>query len=142
MKKLYPLLFLALLWAGCSKDFLKRYDKRIIGTWELVDVDSRGIGGDTERLGFRDGSFVFSDDGILTYTDPETGVVYNGSWDINRITRRDGEVMRILDIHVTDFNTQESKSELFEEMEFTGTDRFKAFIHSGLHTYVFKFKRS
>jgi len=141
MKKFYPFLFLTLLVAGCSKDFLKRYDKRIIGSWDLADVDSRGIGGDTERLGFRDGRFVFSDEGRLSYTDPETGAVYTGSWDINRINAGDGEVLRVLDIHVTNFDTQESKSELFEEMQFTGTDRFKAYITSGLHTYVFKFKR-
>ncbi|RYY55321.1 MAG: hypothetical protein EOO09_10845 [Chitinophagaceae bacterium] len=141
MKKLYPLFLLTLLLSGCSKDFLKRYDKRIIGTWELYDVDRRGLGGDLDRLGFTGGSFVFAEDGRLTWTNPETGAVYTGVWDIDRIDNTEGSAIRIMNIHVTNFSTQETRSELFEEMQFTGTDRFKAFIYSGLHRYVFRFRR-
>lgn len=141
MKKLYPLLFVAFLLSGCSKDFLKRYDKRIIGTWELFDVDRRGLGGDIDRLGFTGGSFVFSDNGRLTWTDPETGELYEGVWDIDRINNTEGSNIRIMSIHVTNYDTQETRSELFEEIQFTGTNRFRAYIYSGLHRYVFRFRR-
>src|SRR4051812_19974427 len=98
MKKLYPFLVAVLLTVGCSKDFLKRYDRRIIGTWDLVDVDNNGQLGSTNGLPFRDGRFVFSDEGSLTYTDPGTGAVYDGSWDLNRVDEREGRVIRILSI--------------------------------------------
>ncbi|MET0635407.1 MAG: hypothetical protein ABWZ25_05240 [Chitinophagaceae bacterium] len=141
MKQIYPLLFAAVLTTGCSKDVFKRYDKRIIGTWELVDVDNRGIGGDQDRLPFRGGTFTFSGNGDLTYIDPETGTVFNGDWNLDRLDNNDDEVIRVLSIHAVDFNTQAFKSELFEDVRFTGTNRFNAFIYSGLHVYVFRFRR-
>lgn len=80
MKKLYSFLLFSLLITGCSKDFFKAYEDRLIGTWELVDVNRRGIGGNTFALPFRYGSFTFMHGGILNYTD-ENGVLYKGSWD-------------------------------------------------------------
>ena len=140
MKYFYLLAFAALLTAGCSKDFLKRYDRRIIGTWDLIDVDSRGIGGNTQHLPFRNGTFVFSDQGQLAYTDP-TGIAFNGYWEINKNTRQNDETIRTLVVNATNFTTQEVRYEFFENMQFTGTNRFSAYIYSGAHTYVFRFRR-
>jgi len=69
MKKLYflSLLFPTLLFWGCSKDFLKRYEDRIEGSWQLTDVDRLGWGGSTSGVVFRDGLFTFSDNGKLEY---------------------------------------------------------------------------
>ena len=52
MNKHYTLiLLLAFSLAACSKDFLKPYEDRIEGgTWELHDVDRRGIGGGYDPL--------------------------------------------------------------------------------------------
>ena len=133
-----------ILLPSCSKDFLKRYDKRIPGTWDLIDVDSKGIGGDTERLPFRNGTFVFSEDGDMTYTDP-SGETYEGTWDINKLNGRSNgrgnDVTRIFTLYGVNFTTEEIRSEQFEQMEFTGTNRFRAYIYSGAHVYVFRFKR-
>ena len=69
--------------AGCSKDFLKSYDERILGTWQLTDVDRVGFGGNTANLPFTGGTFNFKDGGVLIFTDP-SGTVFNGTWDIEK----------------------------------------------------------
>ena len=141
MKKLYPFLVCSLfLAAGCSKDFLKSYEDRIEGTWQLVDVDRQGFGGSISNLPFQDGEFTFSEGGGFTYTNG-AGNVYKGSWDIDRDWIRDDERIRSLSIVAVDFNSQEVRSENFDEMRFTGTNRFNAYIYSGAHTYVFRFRR-
>ena len=141
MKKIYftfiPLTFFLL--AGCSKDFLKRYEKRLPGgTWELYDVNNFGIGSGYSP-GFTSGRFVFESNGDLTYTS-NNGDVYFGSWDIRRNYQGD-EQQQSLFITVVDSQTQHVISEYFNDMQFTGTNRFKAFIYSGSRTYTCKFKR-
>ena len=129
-----------LLLSGCSKDFLKSYDKRIIGTWEITDVDRVGIGGSTSNLPFRDGTFTFNEDGSATYTST-AGVLYKGSWDIDKKNIDDENVRRSLQVTVVDFVSQRILTEYYDDMNFTGTNRFKANIISSFHTYVTRFRR-
>ncbi len=156
MKKLYltPFLLLTLIFStGCSKDFLKRYDKRIQGTWQLVDVDRIGWGGGTSSVPFREGTFTFSEDGQLEYVN-SAGEIYQGAWDIRRnwvrnqcYTNEDGysdcDDRYVHSMHITavNFTTQEVRTEYFDEMIFTGTNRFKAYVYSGSRSYVFRFRR-
>jgi hypothetical protein len=130
------LLFIIL--TGCSKDFLKRYDKRIIGTWKVTDIDGYGLGGSLSLPFPEQGIFTFSDDGQLTYS--YSGTTYQGSWDIRKEQRED-ETINSLHLTAIDFTNQEVRTEYFNEMRFTSTDRFKAFIYSGLKTYVYHFVR-
>jgi hypothetical protein len=141
MKKLYLTLIpiLLLFIAGCSKDFLKSYDKRITGgTWELYDVNSFGLGSRYSPA-FTSGRFNFESSGQLTYTSDQ-GQEYEGSWDIRRDWQQDDQVQSLF-ITVINFQTQEVLSEYFDDLQFTGTDRFRAQIISGGRTYTFKFKR-
>jgi hypothetical protein len=155
MKKLYflSLLLPTLLFSGCSKDFLKRYEDRIEGTWQLTDVDRLGWGGSTGDVVFRDGLFTFSDNGKLEYVST-SGQVYHGSWDMRRewvrgncYTNEDGysecndRYVRSMHITAVDFATQEIRSDYFNEIVFTSTNRFKAYIYSGSRNYVFRFRR-
>ncbi len=153
MKKIYCFVLLSIFIAGCSKDVLKRYEKRIEGVWQLVDVDRVGIGGSTSNVTFSDGQFTFSRDGQLKYTD-NAGNAYNGSWDIRREWRRgscntddngnrncDDKQVKTLRITAINFTSQDVKTEYFDEMVFTGTNRFNAYVYSGFHTYVFRFRR-
>jgi hypothetical protein len=141
MKKLYftGMIFSFTILAGCSKDFLKSYDKRIIGTWQITDVDRVGIGGNTDNLTFRDGTFVFADDGNVTYTNT-AGVVFKGTWDIDKKQIDDNE-RRSLQIAVVDYTTQRLLTEYYDDMNFTGTNKFKANVISTFHTYVTRFRR-
>lgn len=155
MKKLYSIPFVLLtliFFTGCSKDFLKRYDKRIQGTWQLVNVDRIG-GGSTASVPFREGTFTFAEDGQLEYIN-STGNIYQGAWDIRRdwvrnqcYTNEDGDYdcddRYVHSMHVTavDFTTQEVRSAYFDEVLFTGTNRFKAYIYTGTRSYVFRFRR-
>lgn len=141
MTKIYTS-FLALslcIVSGCSKDFLKSYDDRIIGTWQITDVNKFGFGGDIDNLPFRDGSFTFSKDGSMTYTS-STGAVYNGTWDIQKKTI-DDNVYRSLQITAVNFSTQKVLGEYYDDINFTGTDHIRARIISGAHTYVTHLKR-
>ena len=124
---------------GCSKDFLKSYDRRIVGTWRIADIDRYGFSG-SDNLPFNEnGRLTFSDDGQVTYE--YEGVVFRGSWDIIRHRRNDDALDYALQLTVIDFSGQRVLSEYFNDMQFTGTDRFTAFIEYGTRTYVYRFKR-
>ena len=155
MKKFYffSILVFPILFFGCSKDFLKRYEDRIEGRWQLTDVDRIGLGGSTSSVSFRDGFFTFSDNGQLEYIN-NSGQTYQGSWDMRRdwvrgrcYTNEDGRrecndrYVRSMNITAINFTTQDIRSEYFDEITFTATNRFKAYIYSGTRSYVFRFRR-
>ena len=143
MNKHYTLIFLSVfslfLVAGCSKDFLKPYEDRVEGgTWDLHDIDRQGIGGGYDPQ-FTGGRFEFLPGGELFYTD-EAGNQYEGSWSIRKYNAENGRV-RTLSLTAIDFNNQRVLSEDFDDMQFSGTDRFRAYVYTGNRTYVFRFKR-
>jgi hypothetical protein len=154
MKKIYlailiPITFIISL--GCSKDVLRNYEDRIEGTWRLDDVDRIGFG--SSSLPFKEGRFIFSPNGKLEYID-RAGVLYDGSWDMHRRVIRgncdtdnnghrqcDDRNVRTLQITAIDFQTRDIRTEYFDEIVFTGANRFKAYVHLTGRTYVFRFRR-
>src|SRR5688572_25175112 len=141
MKKIYIAFIpvLIILIAACSKDFLKSYDRRITGgTWELYDVNNFGLGS-RYNSPFSSGKFTFESSGDVTYVNDQ-GEVYTGSWDIRDSWQGDNR-QQTLFVSVLNFQTQDMITEYFDDMQFTGTNRFKAFVYSGGRTYTFKFKR-
>ena len=143
MKKLYTTtiaLSTLFLFNSCTKD----YTERIIGTWELTDVDRNGWGGSTSNLPFRDGKFEFNEGGGMVYTN-SSGAIYKGSWDIREERTYDANgntrYVRSLEITAINFTTQEVRTEFFNEMQFRSNDKFKAYVYSGSNTYVFRFER-
>ena len=141
MKKIYTISIVLsfVVFLGCSKDFLKKYDKRIIGTWEIADVNRVGLGGNIDNLPFRDGTFIFNEDGSLQYINT-SGDVYEGHWDITKKIINE-ETLRSLEITAIDFTSQRVFTESYDDMNFVGTDHFKANINSGFHAYVTHFRR-
>ena len=144
MKKIYTPVFVLsfLLLAGCSKDFLKSYDDRIVGTWQITDINKVGIGGSTSSLPFRDGSFSFMKDGSMTFTS-SSGEVFKGTWDIQKKVMNDdnSSVYHSLQITAVNFNTQQVLGEYYDDINFTGTNHIKARIISGAHSYITHLKR-
>ena len=142
MKKIYStsLLISLLFFSGCSKDILKSYDERIIGDWQITEVNRVGFGGNTDNLPFKDGTFTFKRDGSLTYIN-STGAVYKGSWEIVKKWYDEEDVRRSLQITAVDFTNQNFLSEYYDDMNFTGTNHFKANIIKNFHTYVTHFRR-
>lgn len=153
MKKLYSLsilLVVLIFFTGCSKDILKPYDDRIEGVWELTDVDKVGWG--STNLNFTSGRFTFYGNGRAEYEDGYGGF-YEGRWDIrsrsipncyvdeNGNSVCDGRYVSTLSVNVTDFVTHDVRSEYFDEIIFTGTNQFKAYIYDDGRTYVFRFRR-
>ena len=142
MKKIYTdsFIFSLLVFFSCSTDFLKSYDKRIIGTWELRDINTTGFGGNADNLPFREGQFIFNADGTMTYTNA-SGTIYQGQWDIVK-KNIDGEnVYRSLLVSVTDFSAQHTLTEYYDDMNFRSTDHFVAKVVSGWYTYITHFRR-
>src|SRR5687767_4575613 len=134
MKKLYLVCIPALLIIGsCSKDFLKSYDRRLPGgTWELYDVNNSGLGS-RNNAPFTSCKFTFESSGDATYVNDQ-GDVYTGSWDIRNSWQGDDRQQTLL-VSVLNFQTQDMITEYFDDMQFTGTNRFKAFIYAGGRTY-------
>jgi hypothetical protein len=134
------MVFSIFLLTGCSKDFLKPYDDRIIGTWRISEVNRVGIGGNTDKLSFRDGTFTFNNDGSLVYTN-SSGAEFTGHWNIQKKYYNDNDVKRSLEITAVDFINQQVLGEYYDDMVFRGTNHFKAKVFSGLTTYVTHFRR-
>ena len=141
MKNLYTagILLFSVLSFGCSKDFLKKYDERVIGTWRISDIDRFGLGGNIRNLAFQEGTFTFTDGGNVTYINA-SNVSFRGHWDISKKMVND-QTVRGLEISVADFTNQVVLSEYYDDMNFAGTDHFKTTINSGAHSYVTHFRR-
>ena len=139
MKKLYVASAVLFMLAGCSKDFLKSYDRRIVGSWYISQVNRVGICGNFEELAFREGTFTFNRDGTLTFTDG-SGNVSTGSWDIQK-RNINNEVIRTFQITTVDFNTQQVRSEFYDDMNFRSTDHFVAKINNPFRSFVTHFRR-
>lgn len=139
MKKVYLFLLPVIIFSSCSKDFLKSYDDRVVGTWRISEVNRVGLGGDASGVAFREGTFQFNNDGTLTYTDA-AGNVSSGTWDIRK-RNVNHDVIRTLQITAVDFNSQLVKAEFYDEMHFRSTNHFVAKINNTLRTFVTHFRR-
>ena len=149
MKKVYSYLLIPLIliiFTGCSKDIFNNYEDRIEGTWRLDDIDRIGFG--NAYLSFSEGRFTFLEPGKLEYTD-RFGGLYHGSWEIrNQVFRGncdEGDCsdrnVKSLSITAIDFDTRDVKTEHFDEIKFTSTHRFNAYLYLNNTTYVFRFLR-
>jgi hypothetical protein len=141
MKRVYTfsILFFCLFLCTCSKDFLKSYDKRIVGTWRITDINRIGFGGNTSNLPFERGTFTFHSNGTLEYVNSSNGV-FKGSWDI--INRKIGEEnVNALQITAINFTTQEVLSQYYDDMLFLSTNHFKTTINSTYLDYMTHFYR-
>jgi len=141
MKKTHVIgLFVAIFaLTNCSKDILKKYDKRIIGTWRIADVDRYGLGGNIDNLPFIDGSITFNEDGTLSYVNSSNST-FTGTWDIVKKTTDNGTVHSLI-ITAVNYNSIEVLSQYYDDMNFTGTDRFRATAVAQFHSYVTIFRR-
>jgi hypothetical protein len=141
MKKIYTIGVLAIIFLsyGCSKDFLKSYDKRIVGTWNIDYVNVIGLGGNASNLPFNNGTITFYSNGSLEYSN-SANRIFKGNWDIVKKTR-DDQTVRSLQVTAVDYTSHEVLTQYYDDMNFTGTNRFKATISSSFHSYVTHFSR-
>jgi hypothetical protein len=135
----FALILLPVIFAGCSKDFLKSYDKRIVGTWRIDDVDRFGLGGSTSQLPFVNGSITFFENGTLDYTN-SANEKFTGTWELSKKITNE-KTVHGLQITAVDFSNQHVLSEYYDDMQFMSTNHFKANIVSTFHTYVTHFRR-
>jgi hypothetical protein len=139
MKKLYASLLLVTLFSGCSKDILKPYDERIIGSWRITEIDRVGIGGSTSNLPFREGTMTFEAGRTLTYVN--SSGTYQGTWDLVKKYPDEEEVQRSLQVTAVDFTGRSVLAEYYDDISFRSTDHFVATKQSGTHTYITHFRR-
>jgi hypothetical protein len=141
VKKIIILIALSSLYLiyGCSKDILKSYDKRIIGTWEITNARNYGFGGNIDNLPFTSGTFTFYENGTLDYVN-STNATYKGNWDIVK-KRINDQPVHNLHITAVDFTNQQVLAEYYDDIDFVSTNHFKASITATFHNYVTHFKR-
>lgn len=141
MKYLYSsLLLIAVVFtlSSCTKkSWLRPYDDRIEGSWEITDVYKTGFG--NTNLAFDGGLFTFYGSGRLAYEDGYGGY-YEGDWDFRNINTGDGTI-KTLKVYCVDHVNGDVLGEFFDEVVFTGTNRFEAYIYDGPRTYTYKFRR-
>jgi hypothetical protein len=112
-----------------------------------------GIGGNYSPE-VRSGTFIFFGNGDFEYQD-DSGSIYQGAWDVYKEWMRGGcqvdengnsscddRYVRRLKVAASDVNTGDVMAEFFDEIVFTGTNKFKAFVYAGSRTYIFHFKRN
>lgn len=140
MKNIY--FFIAIFFiTGCSKDLLKRYEKRIVGSWSITDVKRTGIGGSAVDLPFKEGAQIdFFEDHTLIYRSP-AGEIYEGNWDIQKEYNDEDDIDRGLQLTAVDFGNQKVITEYYNDMNFRGSDHFIAFVNSGIQSYSTHFRR-
>ncbi len=141
MKNIYPLIFIALtvFSSSCSKDFLKKYEDRIVGTWSITKVKRTSIGGSSSRLPFQNGSFTFNEDGSLQYKN-SGNKIYTGTWKIVK-KYEDDKTLHSLQIAVADFSNQEIISGYYDDIDFKKSSRFVANTSVGYGNFRTDFEK-
>ena len=141
---IYPVM-IAIILAGCGS--LRPYEDRIVSSWKLTTVKKYGWrkGGEAP---FTQGQFTFYPAGKLEYTDG-TGHVYKGTWNMKdtrqvaagfRNFRTNTTVNNSLYVNVINFDNQDMKSEIFDDILFTGKNKFRAYVY-GERDYTYFFER-
>lgn len=142
MKKYLSLLVIGLFvfLSSCTKEMFWSPERRIVGTWELAEITKIGLG--SREVIFDRGVFTFYDDGNLEYA-VGNREVYSGKWKMNSryIDDYDGSRERVssLSISVTDSNNRVMLTELFDDIYFMSSRRFKAEINGASYTYYYDF---
>ncbi len=153
MRNKSTLIFLlgaVLLLSSCSKDALKSYENRLEGgRWRLEKVTEIGF---PRSIDILSGSYRFYDDGRMTYDD-HSGSFFEGEWNLHKYwysscfwaesggTICDDQYFRELSIFAVDRYSSEQIRIHFDNIQFTGTNTFKAYIYERTGTYVFRFRR-
>jgi len=110
-----------------------------MGDWVISDIDGFGFGSSSNLPFSENETFSFADNGDLKYT--SNGEVYKGSWDIRKVFKEDNTTQS-LHITAVNFGSQNVRTEYFNDLQFTTSNRFKAFINIGTKTYVYHFVRA
>ena len=111
----------------------------MLGTWKISDVSRYGFNG-SDALPFKENDLLtFGEDGALTLQ--RTGTTWQGSWDIQRVHNGDDDESKALALTVINLADQQVRSDYFNDMAFTGTNHFKAFINYNTRVYVYRFSR-
>lgn len=133
-------LLIPLFITGCTKNRLAKFNTRIVGSWQLVEVNTFGLG--SSNIVFNGGHFTFNSDNTATYYDRENNS-YFGTWYIDAYvytdSEGDSETDFILSVDVKDGSFM--KFDRFEIPRFGNSNRFKAKVRNGLNVVTYIFER-
>lgn len=139
MRALLFLLF-PLLLAGCTKNKLAKYNTRIVGSWQLVEINTFGLG--SSNIIYNGGYFTFNSNNTAMYYDRDNNS-YSGTWYIDAYVytddEGDSETDFILSVDVGD--SKKTKFDRFEIPRFGNANRFKAKVRNGLNVVTYVFER-
>lgn len=129
-----------LLFAACTKQKLEKFNNRIVGNWQLAEINTFGLG--SSHIVFDGGSFTFNSDNTAKYYDRNNNV-YTGNWYIDAYVysddEGDSETDFILSVDVEDGRNM--KADRFEIPSFGNANRFKAKVRNSLNTVTYIFER-
>ncbi len=133
-------LFLPLVMAGCTKNKLAKFNTRIVGSWQLVEINTFGLG--SSNIVFNGGYFTFNSNNTAMYYDRNNNS-FTGTWYIDAYVytddEGDSETDFILSVDVGDGRSM--KFDRFEIPRFGNTNRFKAKVRNGLNVVTYVFER-
>lgn len=133
-------LLLPLFMVGCTKNKLARFNTRIVGSWQLVEINTFGLG--SSNIIFNGGYFTFNSDNTAKYYDRDNHS-YTGTWYIDAYVYTDddgdSETDFILSVDVKDGSKM--KFDRFEIPRFGNSNRFKAKVRNGLNVVTYVFER-
>ncbi|HMR82261.1 MAG TPA: hypothetical protein PKE30_03985 [Niabella sp.] len=136
----FTISLLLLTLVGCTKYKLEKFNNRIAGNWNLVEINTFGLG--SSHIVFNGGSFSFRSDNSATYYD-RNNTVYNGTWYIDAYTHTDSEgdsdTEFILTIDVANGNS--IKFDKLEIPRFGNANRFKAKVYNAANVVTYVFER-
>ncbi|MCH5720647.1 hypothetical protein [Niabella hibiscisoli] len=126
--------------AGCTKNRLAKFNTRIVGSWQLVEVNTFGLG--SSNIVFNGGYFTFNSNNTAMYYDRNNNS-FTGTWYIDAYVytddEGDSETDFILSVDVGDGRSM--KFDRFEIPRFGNTNRFKAKVRNGLNVVTYVFER-
>lgn len=136
----FVLLLAVIAMSGCTKHKLEKFNNRIVGNWNIVEINTFGLG--SSHIVFNGGFFSFRQDNSVTYYD-RNNEAYYGNWYIDAYTytdeEGDSETEFILTIDVS--NEHQSKYDRLEIPSFGNANRFKAKVYNSLNTVTYVFER-
>lgn len=146
--KLYlPVLILTVLFFSSCKKW--RPENRIIGSWQLVEVEKRRLfDKETIRVGYEPGTFVFNENGTASYVD--TSVQMTGSWEMRRENTgyydADGNWQTngktVFRVRLYNFSANRVIDWYFDRIDFRNSgNKLFAFIDGASYNYRYDFRK-
>lgn len=140
MKQIVPFFIGSiLLLSSCQKDQLTFLERRVVGEWTYSSVkyiDQWSVFGEDQTDDYKDITLTFYEDFSAKSVDANTGVCYEGLWDLTETSTEDTGVNNLF-VSFKNKETGELKQLIFEDCSI-GTKKIRSRYqgNDGIYRYV------